>query len=132
MSASEVKAELLERWGKEPVAQLCANIVDFISSLPADERRLFTYGSFMKATNRKATDEELLRAIAILVNSKVAALDTWALFTDEHGEEHEITPKDFSDIRRTGVLVHPESGELVTDFEDHIMPFFVPTERLAD
>lgn len=131
MSATDIKSELERRWGDDPVALVCVKIVDFIASLPAEERQLLTYATFMKATNKPVPDAELATAIGILVNSKIAALDTWAMYTDELGEDFELTPQELSTVQANKELIHPETGEPVPDYENYLVPFFVPTERLA-
>jgi hypothetical protein len=65
-----------------------------------------------------------------LVSSRVAALDARGLLVDDDHSEHELSADKLADARATGQLVHPETGELVPDFESRVIPFFVPSTRL--
>ena len=129
MSATEIKADLYTRWESDPILPLCLRIVDFVSSLPPDQRRMLTFRSFLEAVGKDRVDDDLMRALTILVSSRVTALDARGLLVDDDNSEHELSAEELAEARLTGQLVHPETGELVSEFEARVIPFFVPSAR---
>ncbi len=90
---------------------------------------MLTFRSMCRAAHKKRVDGELLSALNVLVNSTVAAFDVHALLVDEDQSEHELDAKTFAKAKATGELIHPETGEVVPEFEKRVVPFFVPSER---
>jgi hypothetical protein len=132
MSAAQIKDELQQRWRDDPIVPLCMSIVDFVAALPSDQREMLTFRTFSQALGKNEIDDELMRALTILVSSRIAALDARALLVDEDESEHEIPPDDLSHARETGELIHPETGLPVVEYEARVIPFFVPTRRFAE
>lgn len=73
---------------------------------------------------------EVLAAVNLLTSSKLAIFESHAMLVDDDETEHELSAEEFAEARKTGMLIHPETGELVPDFETHLIPFFAPTEEL--
>ena len=48
---------------------------------------------------------------------------------DDDNSEHELSPVELAEARATGLLIHPETGESVPEFEAKVVPFFVPSAR---
>lgn len=131
MSVDEIRNELQERWRGTEVLELCLAIIDFISSHPADQTRMLTFKTILSAVKREAVDEHVLAAINVLANTRIHVLDTHAMLVDDDDEEHEIDPDRLAAAQKSGELFHPETGDLVPDFEAKIFPYFVPTERIT-
>jgi hypothetical protein len=131
MSVSKIKQELREGWNEVPAAKVSLQLIDFICHLPADQRNMLTYATFLRAIGRRQIDQELLTAVGILANSRIAALDVHGMFVDEDFE-HELTASELAAAQKSGKLVHPETGELIPDFEDKVFPFFTPSARFLD
>jgi hypothetical protein len=129
MSAAEIKAELDSRWRDDPIVRVCNEIVDYIASRPADQLQMISLGAISKAADKEKIDNELLRAIAILVSSHVAALDARGMLVDENENEHELDSNTLAEAIATGRLVHPQTGAILTEFKSKVFPFFVPAER---
>lgn len=55
-------------------------------------------------------------------------LDARALFIDEDNSEYQIDLGDLEEARRTGVFIHPGTGEVVPEFEGMTMPYFIPSK----
>lgn len=91
---------------------------------------MLTFRTFLEALGKEQIDEDLMRALTILVSSRIAALDAKALLVDDDETEHELSAAELAEARSSGQLVHPESGDLVPEFESRVIPFFVPTSRL--
>lgn len=129
MTIERLKGQVKAIWQDAPAVDLCLRILDFLGADKPERLKMITFRDLVSATGRKTIDSELLTAVAILTNSTVSVLDARALLVDDDHTEHEIGPEEFAEARRTGSLIHPDSGKAVPDFEDHIIPFFVPSDR---
>lgn len=131
MSADDIRKELKERWAGTRAVELCFQIVDFVAKLPAGHSRMLTFKTITNITGKKSVDDDLLAAINILASTRIAALDSHAMFVDDDNEEYEIEPDDLALAHATGELIHPETGKGVPNYEEKVFPFFVPTDRFA-
>lgn len=130
MSTKEFREMVREIWSEAPAADLCLNILDFLTSMPATQLQMLTVRELKRASGAVHIDENLLTAIAILTNSQFAVLEARALFVDPaSGDEMELEPSEFNEVRETGQMIHPITGLPVKDLPNHIIPFFVPTEQ---
>src|SRR5262249_16309329 len=97
---------------------------------PGDQLQMLTFRTFLEALGKDRIDDDLMRALTILVSSRVAALDARGLLVDEDQTEHELSARELADARASGELIHPETGVPVPEFEARVIPFFVPSARL--
>ena len=130
MSLKTITDEIGKSWPHTPATDLCIKILEFIDKSPRNNLNFLTFKSFCNAVDKSYIDESLLTAINILVSSRNPLLETHAMLVDNDETEHEISSEDFSYAQATGELIHPYSGQPVENFEEHIIPFFTPTERL--
>ncbi|WP_299806635.1 hypothetical protein [Tardiphaga sp.] len=130
VALENLRRELLARWSDVPAADICMRILDFVESTPQNELHFLTFTTLCRAAGRTNIDVELLAAINILTGSRLALLDAHAMFIDEDENEHELSPEEIAEARETGTLVHPETGEIVGDYERYLVPFFSPSKRL--
>jgi hypothetical protein len=129
MTIEELKGQVRAVWRDTPAADLCIQILEYLGKGKPERLKMITFRDLVGATGKATVDSELLTAVAILTNSTFSVLDARALLVDEDETEHEISREEFAEARRTGSLIHPDSGKPVQDFEDHIIPFFVPSDR---
>lgn len=128
----EFKKEVAKNWHDSPSLEVCLRILDYIYELPEDELEMLTFVSFSNAVGAKEVNEDVVRAVALLANTSIHALDTKLLFVDDDEEEYEIEKITLATARTNGKFIHPVTGEEVEDFEEKIIPYFVPTERLLN
>lgn len=128
MSVDRIKADVRAVWAQMPAAELALRLVDFIHRLPADQTAMLTYPTLLRAVGKPGVDEELFAAINLLVSSRIAALELNGLFVDDD-REIPLTAEIITAARKSGVFIHPDTGELVPNFESKIIPFFVPSAR---
>lgn len=100
-----------------------------MGNLRDEELRMLTFATFKNAAQTAAIDEKLIRAVGLLTNSSVHALDSRLLFIDDEAREFEIEKEELAEARKTGLFIHPETGSPVEHFESKIIPFFVPSEK---
>lgn len=124
----DLKTELIEKWSDDPAGELCLALVDFLRAQPEEHLRMLTYYSIGRILEREPLDENVLRAVTILVSTKVHALERRFLFIDDEKQEYELDNEEIEEVQRTGNLVHPETGDVVEDFESKLVPFFVPSD----
>lgn len=130
MTLDHLRAEILKEWDSNSAAEVCVSILNYFENLKPEELGFLTFKTLRKAANRERVDEDLLFAINILSSSKSPLLELRTLFIDDDESEFEIDPSEINEAQRTGVFIHPNSGEPVEDYEKHIIPFYSPTERL--
>ena len=126
----ELKAELRERWSGHATLELCLYIVDALARLPDDQLQMLTFTSFMNLADRGRIDEDLIRAVGLLSNTSIHALDSKLLFIDDDEREYEVDKEELAEAKNTGEFIHPESGKPVDHFESKMIPFFVPSDKL--
>lgn len=130
MGLDHLREELLARWQDVPAADICMKILDFVEKTPPDELHFLTFTTLCRAAGRDNVDVDLLAAVNILAGSRLALFDAHALFIDDDETEHELSPEEIAEAKATGEFIHPETGEVVPDYERHIIPFFSPNKRL--
>jgi hypothetical protein len=132
VTLTKIKEEILKRWADVPAAEVSLRIVDYIAGLPQSNRRMLTYRTLLVAAGKARVDDDLLAAVNILVNSPIAVFDAHGIFIDDDDDEFELSPEELLDATRKGVFVHPQSGEVVANYKEKIVPFFTPSSRFSD
>jgi hypothetical protein len=125
----QLKEEVERSWPAEPATKLCTLIIDCIASFSPQQSRMFTFGNLCRMVGKSAPDNDLLTALNILVSSRVQALDARALFVDERQSEYEVDLEEINAARESGMLVHPRSGEMISNYQAYVVPFFVPSAK---
>ncbi|WP_316233406.1 hypothetical protein [Bradyrhizobium sp. SZCCHNPS2010] len=128
----ELKDEVKESWRDSPLLQACLSIIDYLNKLPLDEMQMLTFSSFKEAMGEKELTDHVVRAVALLANTSIHALDTKLLFVDDDENEFELEKSDLAEARRRGEFIHPETGIGIRDFESKIVPYFVPSQRFLE
>jgi hypothetical protein len=129
MKLDELKRELRSVWRDDPVADLCLRLVSALENLPGSELQMLTFGTINQILKKPEIDDEVLRALAILVGSRLHVLDTHYLLLDQHDRELEVDGSDVEEARAVGYLPHPYTGEQIPDFEDRVFPYFAASDR---
>ncbi|MDW9593792.1 hypothetical protein GOA63_16425 [Sinorhizobium meliloti] len=119
-----IEKAIQERWAGDPAAGMCCAILDYAVSKPDETSVMLTFGDFSKLTGASFDQEELQRAIAILV-SRYSALEMRLIFFDEKDGPLYLDKEEQSDFVKTGTLAHPHSGEIVQDAKDRIFPYYI-------
>ena len=72
-------------------------------------------------------------AIPIRLLTEQGALEPWYLFHDKQGSEFDLTHDEIMEAKAEGGLVHPETGEIIPDFENMLATVYSssPDLRLA-
>lgn len=129
MSLRQLKDEISEGWPDLAAADLSLRIIEFMAPLDEQELRMLTIPVLLRASGHSEVDRDFLTALAILAGSTVHVLDAKAILTDDSEEEFNLESDDLATARREGALAHPESGELIEDFEAKLIPYFQSSDR---
>ena len=132
MPLERIRKEVERIWDHSPEAATCFLLLEYMESVPFDQLQFLTFRTLTSAVGREEVDHELIAAINILASSKLGLLEAHALFVDENEEEYELTSAELDQAMHHGELAHPESGEMVSDFQDRIIPYFAATARLKE
>lgn len=128
-SIDQLKEEVSRNWGEHPACRLCIKIIEHMNALPADELAMLTFADLKDASGEQEFSQRIVDAAALLSSTSIHALDTHLLFIDDEENEIEIDKADLATARRSGVFIHPKTGDPVCDFESKIIPFFVASKR---
>ena len=90
---------------------------------------MLTVPTLLHAVGCEEVDQECLAALAILAGSTVHVLDAKAFYSQDDSEEFHVDAAELAITRRSGLLEHPETGELIEDFESKLIPYFESSER---
>ncbi|MGL5837023.1 MAG: hypothetical protein ACRCY3_00815 [Sphingorhabdus sp.] len=85
---------------------------------------MLTFGDFKKLAGADYDQEELQRAVAILV-SRYHALEMRLVFIDDEEGPIYLEPYEQQDFIDTGKLTHPKRGVVVDGGEDRTFPYYV-------
>jgi hypothetical protein len=132
MSLDDLKREVAEGWPDIPAASLALGVIEFMGRLSDQELRMLTIPRLLEAVGRSRVDQEFLAALAILVSSTVHVLDAKAFLYEEEGSELHVDAQELATARQLGSLEHPETGALIEDFEDRLIPYFESSPRFLE
>lgn len=124
------KQQILDRinedWGQKSQAIICAEILDYLLQITPNIFPHITYGSLRKVLSGNHGDIELLTAVQYLCGERVHLLEAkFELIDDDNYID--IPNSDLNHARATGQLVNPETGELISKFEEKVYIYFQPS-----
>lgn len=120
-----LKQLIFEDWNDAPQSQICTSILDYLLKGRFKESWHITHAHLRNAVGNY-DDAQILAAVQYLCGDKVNLLEIRFELIDESG----IYPLDNSEVRyaeTTGRLVHPESGQLIDDFDEKVYIYFEPS-----
>lgn len=86
-----------------------------------------TYGGIRQIVGNSYSDAEILSSVQYLCGERVHLLDVGF----ELIEEDNYIPIESDEMRvaqKTGKLLHPETGQLLENYEDHVFLYFSSSE----
>lgn len=99
------------------------------------QRGVWTYQTLAGWTGSDAADQTFQDSVHLMVaHPRVRALDMHLLYFNPHLQGDVGTPLSVEEervaLRRDGFFVDPHTGERVEDYKSHLVPYFVPSEKL--
>lgn len=123
------------RLSNDEMRGVCEQIIEEVGSrISKNKIGMWTFQSISRWVDRDPTDALLLSCIRLLTSEEgPRLLEMHFLFFDPCNADDLGQPieDDFiSEAYRTGELINPYSGEVVSDFEQALVPYFVPSADL--
>lgn len=131
LSKELIMTQIYEDWGDSPQSEICVALLNYLIHLSIDKQYHITFGSLKIVIGNKYTNVDLLKAVQYLCGDRIKLLDiNFELLEDE--EFFPLSKSDVSDAKKTGELVHPQTGEIVEDFEEKVFMYFVPSSLIKN
>lgn len=121
----------------EELRGVCLQIFDRVAErMAAGAAGLWTMGVFAGWLRRDSADPALARGLQLLATKCDARLfDVHYFYYDPRGlhpEGMKIADSDVREAYDRGFLVDPDSGDEISDFEEALEPYFVPSAKLDE
>lgn len=118
-----------EDWGDSLEAEICIKILNHLYQFGIENTYQISFEGFKLLIDRTDANAELLKAIQYLCGDRVNLLT--ASFNFAVQESWITIPKtDIKEALKTGVFLHPQTGEVIKDFEQKVFLTFEPSENL--
>lgn len=126
VSKQEIIRRILKDWGDTPQSEICISILGYLSGVDSSTNHI-TYGHLRKvAATTPLLDQDLQAAIKYLCGERVHLLDM-GFELIENEKYIEISKSEMKEARETGTLLHPDTGELIENFEKDVFVYFKPS-----
>jgi hypothetical protein len=131
ISKQGILEQIYEDWGQKPQSQICATILDYLLHIGDKPSLHITYGSLRKLLGVTYKDSEILMAVQYLCGDRTHLLEAKFELID-NDNYIDIPNSELKLARATGQLVHPESGELISNFEEKVYIYFQPSSLVKN
>lgn len=114
--------------------ELAMTLVDALSKLDHQHSSFLSYRSLATLVGVRSDVRELLECVTLLTSPRINVLSPMFVYAPQDREEYVLSKVEWSQAKKLGYLVDPESGEKVENFEDLTYPYFATTadfERVA-
>lgn len=112
--------------------QIIIEHVDSFLSRSTETRPVWTYRTLSKWVNTSADDDRLLRSVSLLSSSLAPLLERHYLWISEEDDGMQRVDDDFVRSALTNnVAEDPDTGELVGNPREHLVPYFAPSSTGA-
>ncbi len=126
VSKQEIVKQIYEDWSLKPQSKICIAILDYLIRNNTKPLSHITYGSLRKMVGEDHDNHDMLLAIQYLCGDRTHLLEAKFELID-NDNYFDISNFDLSEARETGQLLHPETGELIRNFEDKVFMYFQPS-----
>lgn len=131
ISRQEILDRINEDWGQKTQSTICVSILDYLLRIETNLSLHITYGSLRKVISGNYDNRELLTAVQYLCGERVHLLEAKFELIDDD-EYVDIPNSELNHARATGQLVHPETGELISNFEEKVYIYFQPSSLVEN
>ncbi|MDY6939764.1 MAG: hypothetical protein SWY16_19195 [Cyanobacteriota bacterium] len=118
--------QIYEDWGENPQSEVCVAILDYLLCSNSRNISHITYGSLRQVVGSAYSTSDILISVQYLCGDRTHLLDTkFELIENDYGID--ISNSELKIAHKTGQLVHPETGELISNFEEKVYIYFQPS-----
>jgi hypothetical protein len=126
MNKQVIIEQIKNDWGSNPQSLICLKILNYLLQISNNSSFHITYGSLKRVVEIACNEKELLTAIQYLCGERTHLLEARFELVDKD-DYFDISNSELKIARETGKLIHPENGEIVSDFEDKVVMYFQPS-----
>jgi hypothetical protein len=126
ISKQQIEEQIHQDWLQQPQSQICIAILDYLVRSNSQKISHITYGSLRKVVGKTYDNRDMLAAIQYLCGDRTPLLEAKFELID-NGNYFDISDDEIIEARKTGQLLHPETGKLINDFEDNVFMYFKPS-----
>jgi hypothetical protein len=126
MNKQVIIEQIKNDWGSNPQSLICLKILNYLLQISNNSSFHITYGSLKRVAEIACNEKELLTAIQYLCGERTHLLEARFELVDKD-DYFDISNSELKTARETGKLIHPENGEIVSDFEDKVVMYFQPS-----
>ncbi|MBW4597640.1 MAG: hypothetical protein KME46_33250 [Brasilonema angustatum HA4187-MV1] len=119
--------QINEDWGNKPQSQICISVLNYLLDTSTENRSHITFGSLKIAVNNQHTDIELLKAIQYLCGERTKLLEINFEFIQDEENIFPLSNTEVKIAKETGELIHPETGEIINNYEEKVFMYFEPS-----
>lgn len=113
--------------GNGSLCQIGLRILEYLTSVPVTSLEHISYGSLKKVVGGPFEDIEILQTIQYFCGDRVHLLSSKFEFI-ENDDISPISDLEVLEARKTGIFIHPKTGEPIDNFEDKVFIYFQPTD----
>lgn len=132
ISRQEIIEQIKKDWGDQPQSEICSSIFNYLLSLASQNYFHLTYGSLRSVIGGNYEDCMILTSIQYLCGERTHLLNTNFELIDEDANYFDVTDIELKTAQETGQFIHPETGEIINDFENYIYIYFQPSQLVKN
>lgn len=127
-SKERILSQIHEDWGEKPQSKVCALILEYLLQFPANQLAHITYGRLRNIIGTQYKNSDLLVAIQYLIGEGTKLLEVgFELIEEDDSFPYPLANSEVNLANETGELYHPETGEIVNDYENKVFMYFKPS-----
>jgi hypothetical protein len=130
VSEQEIRKQIYEDWSQKPQSQICLAIFDYLLKNNHKSLSHITYGSLRKIAGVSNDDQNILMAIQYLCGDKTHLLEAKFELIDDEENYFDISNSELNKAHKTGQLLHPQTGELISNFKEKVFMYFQPSSLI--
>jgi hypothetical protein len=133
MTLEDLREIIESDWSeKARLGAACLAVANYVCA--GKDLRHLTFGKMRRIANQNSevdlSERELVALAAYLCRDDLRVLRAGFEFVDENDQIFPVSKGDLNLAEKERAFPHPETGQLVENFKDHILIFFEPGERL--
>jgi hypothetical protein len=132
ISRQQIIEQIKQDWGDQPQSEICSSIFKYLLNLKNQNYFHITYGSLRSVVGGNYEDCIMLICIQYLCGERTHLLNTNFELVDDDENRFEITDTELKIAQSTGQFIHPETGELINNFENQICIYFQPSQLVKN
>lgn len=131
ISKQKIVDQIKNDWSTKIQSEICIAILNYLFHDKSKNISHITYASLRKITGDIYDNEDLMTAIQYLSGDRVKLLDVkFELIENE--QFFDISNIELKEARKTGELVHPETAELIKDYQEKVYVYFQPSSLVKN